>query len=544
MRAPRFFLSPMRPQSPQTIFLRAAYLRFQIVSLVLPVVLLFCSVFLCPLGAESDHEIDYARLKRDLQSLVPALLREHRIAGVSLVVFSNDREVALSFGQADADGLAPVQSTTRFQAADLVRPITAALVLEQSDGLISGPVVTQPDLPRLERSITLEHLLCMNAGLRASRDGILPDQAPQPDRAAYLEERVIMDASPGSAYAPSPESYAFLGAWLETRANGGFEDIAARFFRRRSMQFSSVTRSEENVAVGLEAAGARFFPAPQTHLLYPAADSLWTTAEDYMLFLRWLYRESRRSASPWRVMLDAQFGPRLAPELGGMGAGFQVLRPAKITGFAAPGVDHFFRIEGRQPGYSSVAGITPDGRGAVVLANTQDSAFLRRLNRFLFERLDMTAPPPTSPISEETRRSFLALDLDRMEGSFRSVRATPASSGWFGFLNDLRLRVDPEGRLELGGVFEKETVIHLYPIGPDLFIARGDAAMENWRVKLRRDSDGNVVGLDTDLVRYDRTPMYLSAWAYIVYAGLLVASPVFVLLVYMIRRRPREEENE
>ena len=75
MRAPRFFLSPMRPQSPQTIFLRAAYLRFQIVSLVLPVVLLFCSVFLCPLGAESDHEIDYARLKRDMQSLVPALLR-------------------------------------------------------------------------------------------------------------------------------------------------------------------------------------------------------------------------------------------------------------------------------------------------------------------------------------------------------------------------------------------------------------------------------------------------------------------------------------
>ena len=91
-----------------------------------PVAALFlflCSGLFSSARAEGDRTIDYARLKRDLQSLLPALLREHRIAGVSMVVFSSESELSLSFGQADAAARIPITENTRFQAADLVRPV-------------------------------------------------------------------------------------------------------------------------------------------------------------------------------------------------------------------------------------------------------------------------------------------------------------------------------------------------------------------------------------------------------------------------------------
>ena len=176
--------------------------------------------------------------------------------------------------------------------------------------------------------------------------------------------------------------------------------------------------------------------------------------------------------------------------------------------------------------------MTPQGQGAVILLNSNERFLIRDLATYLFDRfgiLQQKAAPPT------IQDGGVALP-DDLEGTYRPRGAVPARESLFAFLTEARIRVS-DGRVDFGGVFQKEADVRLYPLADDLFLARGRTAMDGWRVHVDRDVDGQVQGLRSDLVYYERVHPLVSAWAILIYLGLLSSAPVLLFMLFLIRRQ-------
>ena len=191
-------------------------------------------------------------------------------------------------------------------------------------------------------------------------------------------------------------------------------------------------------------------------------------------------------------------------------------------------------IESSLPGYSALAFISSAGYGAVFLSNKDDLFFLRILQRELYHlygimNLDREYPAPQ--FTDEERADWKA--------SYRPLSILPEKYAWLAFLNELQMRPIAQA-IALSSVFEKEIFVRLYPLKKDLFIARGIANMDGWRVHLRRDTEGQISGLDTDLVSYKRVSKFLSAQSILIALGLLAGLPLFLALFYFIRRPLRK----
>lgn len=514
---------------------------------------------LAPLSAAPTP--DLSRMARELEALTPELMRKHTVVGAQVVVFDSrsgqNRE--LNFGFEDADRQIAVAADTRFQASALVRPLTAYLLIaaRQADGRAAGKaldtMLAQPleplaDYPVLDADgdparVSALQLLTMSAGLPPSRAGLIRGELEEPDAAGYLRERLQLTDTPGERIAIAPEGYAYAGQVLSARPGAGtFEaQLQSLLAQRFGLGTGTVCVDRKScapsprLAEGTLHSGEYVFAQMEPHVLYPAADSLWTSARDYGRLLRELL--SARSTGD--RIATAMFAPlqQIDPRLGGLAMGFQALRlPAGQHAESTTGSTVYI-VEGRQPGFASFAFITEDGRGAVILCNSNEQFFLREMVAHLYDRFALLAKNPAK-LDDAAQQQAVAL-----EGSYRARLTVPERESWFAFLTDVRVRVG-RGRIDFGGVFQKDASVHLIPADPadpDLYLARGAVAMDGWRVRVRRDNDGAVVGLDSDLVRYDRVHALQSAWAILMYLGMLTSVPVLLFMLFLIRRRSVRE---
>ncbi|MCR9141716.1 MAG: beta-lactamase family protein [bacterium] len=511
---------------------------------------------------------DFRRIAQELEALTPELMRKHGVVGAQIHLFGDPRggrDRSVVFGHADADRTRAVQSETLFQAADLVRPLTAYLLLTQvqsearSAGLdfeaaARAPLKALADFPVQNADefadsarpagqglapFSAYELLTMSSGLPPSRDGLIRGELERPDPDGYLRERLTLTHAPGDLFAVAPEGYAYAGKYLEARAGVAFDTqlrsvLSARF----GVRAACVDRDQCPAAVqsliadGTVHSGSYVFALDPPHVLYPAADSLWISAADYGRFLRRALQLA--NSDP---VAAALFEPvrRSDAGLGGRAMGFQALRSsenisAETSAVAAQPSTAIYTGEGRQPGYSSYAFVTPEGRGAVLFCNSNERFFIREMVSYLYDRFALLETSPPAP-------SAAALEqAQELEGSYRARATVPARESLFSFLTDVRIRSGAR-QIDFGGVFQKEAGVQLYPIAPDLYLARGPVAMDGWRVKVRRDADGDVVGLDSDLVRYDRVHPLISAWAILMYLGMLTSLPVLFFMLFIIRRK-------
>ncbi len=532
-------------------------MKLRIPSIILATAVVAVPIF--PPAAHGQSALDFAKLDREMNVLVPELMNEHGVAGAQVFVFDGTRTQSFAFGHRDPDFSVPVETKTIFQAADLVRPLTAYLTLQDLHAEARGtqddpaallqselPADAVPDFPVrsdvADASLQLERLLTMTAGFAASRDGLLRGEEERPDAAQYLRERLRVRTKPGTLIAISPESYAYLGRRLEHRRQRPFSEIARDALRGELRMRSSCIQKEdcadaERITAGLTHVDRFFFVQQEPHVLYPAADSLYTTADEYGAFLRELARRYRSGDPVVQAMFERVY--RYDPRLGGMSAGaFHAMCPppandseAEVSNCRAE--TSIYRVEGRQPGFAALAflSLSGGGRGAVILANGNERFFPREVFAYLVDRFGLL---PQNPGAVPHAQSY-----EVYEGTYRPRNVLPAGARLFSFLSDVRIGIDSEGgraHIALGSVLQEDADVSLYPLNvsdvpADLFLARGQAEMDGWRLRMREDG-----GFDTDLVRFDAVPFLFSALAIFVYLGLLTSLPVLLFMLYLIRR--------
>lgn len=220
-------------------------------------------------GEETDYSV--------LDSYITAEMKEHRVPGLSLVIFKDQKKVySKSYGVKSSQTGEPVDSTTIFQGASFSKTLTAyaALILVERGVLsLDQPLqgyLKEAYLPRqrYDDRITLRMILNHTSGLSNESDG--------KDRQIYFR--------PGALFSYSGAGFRYLQQVIEVVTKTSFEEFMDQeIIKPLGMESSSFVFKDELaplMANGHEA-GKAF---PITKKKANAAYSLLTTAEDMAKF--------------------------------------------------------------------------------------------------------------------------------------------------------------------------------------------------------------------------------------------------------------------
>ncbi len=453
----------------------------------------------------------------DLDAILPGLMRRHKVRGIQVYFFDASGGRDFAAGSTDSAGNEPVKADTIFQAADLIRPVTAAVVLgewsklgfdaEKSD-LFQAAGFSAPDLNRNREkaTFTLEHVLLLTSGFPPRAPVFDPSGKPSAREFSLprdLEEH-------GVRITPSPESFALLEVALN-RAHRPFALVAGAF---RVPGFSVVLSRPVTPAVTdgfIENAGY-YFPATAAQGQVMSYNGLYTTARSYGAFLQWILKSDSPEA---RQIRRVRF--RYASQTGGTAPGFRVqMGPAGES----------LRIEGRSPGYSSSAILLPDGRGAVILANSEKPVFHADALRALFGTI--VAGEPTLCGPDQPGKGSEALS-----GFYRPRGVARVAA--LSFVQDLQISGEPD-TLAVTGILEADRARRLSRLAENVYCIVGGPS-DGTRVVVRHRADGTLDGLDTDLVQYDRIPWAQSAYGLLLWMALFISIFAVGLIVLLSRRR-------
>ncbi|MCB1316049.1 MAG: beta-lactamase family protein, partial [Leptospiraceae bacterium] len=582
------------------------------------------------LSAEPLRPVPLAEIERDLESLIPAQLRRFSVPGAQIYIFDAYQARALAFGSVDEMRERPVTTETRFQTAQLVRPLTALLVLREAyvardaagkqslkdlwaplDDRFDGMHFANPfyagmdtersvDDNRLENDsgrgpadhasesifdsdfysnsaasglsvefsdnagsvlradwnartnapVTLMSLLTHTSGLPVAAPRLEPvDATGEPtDESPLPVGQVIV--LPGLLFQSSTYNYAYLGSYLEQRTGRDFADlIQTEIFRPVGMAHSCVQRADCVSADNWSGAfngGRQMREAYQ--VVYPASESLYTTASDYGRWLRQLPLPSHKIHFPDSALFSMPFVQ--SANVDGVTPGFFRMRGMRFSAPHGKWMDSgtVYYIEGYLPGSAAYAFITEQGHGAVLINNGGDVDFNREIVQYLYSVMGVMEQPPRSPLPEEQqqalRNATTADGIDEIAGFYRPVHALPPDRSFFQFLGDVHLLVqtdDDDGAgFILESMFDKGDTVRLYPmLKADTFLARGDAPMDGWRVHILRDANEQVIGLATNRAVYRRVPAYQSAWAVILGLAMIPIAPFLVYIGITVWRNRR-----
>lgn len=453
----------------------------------------------------------------DYENILSGLMRRHKVRGIQVYLFDATGGRDFSAGFTDASGARPVAPDTIFQAADLVRPLSAALTLSEwrkrgldpdKDDIIPLSGVASPPLDRRpgSRALTLHHVLLLTSGF--------PARAPVfdvPDRTAPRALSLPADLSePGLRITPSPESFALLEAALEKKQTSIAQ--LAGSFHVPGFAGSLDRPASPSVTEGFVENAGYFFPTGPAKTQVVSYNSLYTTARSYGAFLRWVEKSHAKEA---REIRSLRF--RYAAETGGTAPGFRIqMVPA----------GEVYRIEGRSPGYSSSAILMPNGRGAVILANSEKPGFHADALRALFGSVVHGEP---TLCGEHQAGS----PVDSLSGFYRprGVARIPVLS----FVQDLQISGEGDA-LSVTGILEADAARRLSRLSQNVYCIVGGPS-DGTRIVVRHRTDGGIEGLDTDLVQYDRVSWAQSAYGLLLWAALFLSIFAVGLVAILSRRR-------
>lgn len=231
----------------------------------------------------STRRVDTSSVQSALDAQVPALLREHRVASVSLALIESGQVVLeCSYGEQSVGVRATPASL--YNLASVTKPVTAEVLLRLvAKGQLSldEPISrywVDPDVASDARHelLTLRIALSHQTGFQNWR-GSVPGG------------KLAFAFSPGSAYGYSGEGYDYAARYAERKLGRSFEDLAQeQVFEPCQMRSTSYSWREwmrGRLAVALDSDGSWGEPQVEAAGHWNAANNLITTAGDYAQFL-------------------------------------------------------------------------------------------------------------------------------------------------------------------------------------------------------------------------------------------------------------------
>lgn len=485
--------------------------------------LLFASTLLLP-GVLQARDLTGA-----LESYIPSLMEDQNIQGVQVHIFRPGRTYSQSFGLASSESGDKLTNDTAFAAGALRAPITALSLLKilEKDRDPEEPVFTLPS----GDNVSAVQLLQMTAGLQSTHEGLLSpsvQMSAQEARTLLLEETMNGVIPPGEHYIYAPQGYQWLAQNLLSDASSELvrREVLDKYGMANSFFFHE--REGRKRATGYEPRGKTPAPIELPGVAFESYLDLLTTASDYGKFIRALVEEGKRPGTSAHRILHSKWNQRVP---GGRTPG---LFYHHLCGAEGPG---FYRIISQYPGFAAGALFTEDGRGAVVLLNARQQMTLQRI----LDRILPDLYPECKAFLELHKPGYFPDNvrpamIDELEGYYRPRYLLAGGGEVFAFLADTYLTLE-EGKVRFSGFFETEPSIHLVPVEPDLFYARGKAGMDGWMVRVLRDRDGEVIGLQSDLMVYDRVNLLFSIGGIVGFSVLGLVMLAIGIVWFFVRRR-------
>lgn len=227
------------------------------------------------------------------QALIQKILDNANIPALSVSWAQKNTNKELAVGITDTSNPKPVDTTTLFQASSLSKPVSAAIALDlmaQKKWKLNTLLADISDYgpPELKADSRYREL---TIGMVIGQCSGLPNLA-----ASESEKKFIATTTPGTDY--SGLALDFLKEAIEKKTGKKWETIAQEFFSKVGMQNStfkqlqaSHLQGKSDVARGHQADGTPDpVAAPIDSPEIPAA-SLLTTANDFMIFLQYCFRD-------------------------------------------------------------------------------------------------------------------------------------------------------------------------------------------------------------------------------------------------------------
>ncbi len=331
-------------------------------------------------GASTARPPAPAAVGAALDAQVPALLRRHGVASVSLALIEDGR-VVLERAYGEQSAGVPATPATLYGLASVTKPVAAETVLRLAAAgrfSLDEPMASawvDPDLagdPRA-RALTVRLALAHQTGFPNWR-GHTPGA------------KLAFASAPGTAYTYSGEGYDYAARFAERKLGRNFEALAQEtVFGPLGMTSTSFSRRgwmRGRLAVGLDSAGRWGEPQVEDSAHWNAGNNLITTAGDYARFVASVMRgegltpalaaERLRPAAgpqtPWRCQAAPAVCPRsITQALGWM----------RLDYATGPVILHLGSNQDRPGGERTVAYFEPGRRrGAVVLTSGANGARL------------------------------------------------------------------------------------------------------------------------------------------------------------------------
>ena len=424
---------------------------------------------------------------RDVRWTLEARMREHRVPGLGIAVFSDYHVVwARAYGFTDVGSGERVTDATLFQAGSISKPVTALAALEAVEkGLLAldAPIndaLTSWKLPEndLTRAtpVTLRRLLSHTAGTTVhgfpgyAAGEKVPTIVEVLDGLPPANTRAVrVDLAPGASFRYSGGGTSIVQLALIDRLRRPFPAILRdSVLAPLGMEQSTYEQPLPPDRVALAAAGhdSEGQVIPGKRHVYPemAAAGLWTTPSDLARFFAELALALEgRSTHVSRALAAQMTTPVVsASDITGVGLGLFISTRNGATYFGHNGADEGFQA-------MAVARFGK-GYGAVLMANSDNGGELfEEVKRAIEAEYAWDGvEPPLEPISVAAAR------LAALPGRFATGLVAPFT---------LALT---EGRLELRRPFAEPA--ELIPVAADTFVALDDGT------RYHIDADAREIG--------------------------------------------------
>jgi CubicO group peptidase (beta-lactamase class C family) len=310
------------------------------------------------------------------------------VNGVSVAVIQNYAiEWAKGYGFADVESKRPVTAETLFLAGSISKPLAAAGALALVDqgkvkldddvnSYLKSWKVPENEFTR-EQKVTLRRLLSHTAGLTVhgfpgyNTTSVVPTIPQILDGVKPANTAPVrVDLTPGSTFRYSGGGYT-VAQLMTTEVTGvPFPEFMQRgVLAKAGMRQSTFENPLPQRLAAVAASGYKGNgdAVPGRYHTYPemAAAGLWTTASDLARFVTEI--QKAREGRSNQILKQATVEQMLRPEKQNYGLGFSITERDGVKRFSHGGTD---------VGFQAVLSATVDGRGLVVMTNSENGARL------------------------------------------------------------------------------------------------------------------------------------------------------------------------
>ena len=507
--------------------------------------------------AETEQEgVARAAEKRSLVEQLDISLKLYKTPGVQIFYYHSGKPgKTVVRGYRDAALKTKVAPDDIFRAGDLARPLSSLLALrlnpapaeKKAAGALDTSGVLKEFPLKSEGKLSLLHLLNGTSGFESRRARAYPPEKNLTP-AEFLRGHETFVHAPGKETRASDLPWAYLELLIEKWSGKTYRTaLQDELLTPLGLELTSVgTPADQKQMVDPILKRGKFnFKTPD--LTYPvlAARGLYTSAADYGKYLRYLEGELKQGGLA-RNLFRMSFP--YAPELGGVAPGWGAIRLDEKAGAfplresegegAEAGLpvrpdQVMYKIESFGPGFAAIAVLIPGQGGAVLLCNLDDIYFLRETLIFLLVRefpgvlpkafyfnVKKPAEYPRKRGGGQERDLAAYAPYEELKGFYRPLRVSGGAENAFNFLNDTRVHITHKNGLEFSGLFQSDAAVEFYPLGKDIFLARGNAAMNGWRVKVKRTKTGvslvyrQIGCIINECIRFFRPLESSSGWVY------------------------------